>query len=135
MQQWMNTRLAVVTKERLDLTSHQLSMRHMDLVHRNIILMADSSICFLDWAFAGFYPELFEIRYLRDLLPVDPVWFSFLLEQMHLPTPDEEEVLSLLSVPAAVSERYLYVPQILNQPILIELVLTILERRSGLLAS
>ncbi|KAF1970567.1 hypothetical protein BU23DRAFT_379124, partial [Bimuria novae-zelandiae CBS 107.79] len=61
MQGWMNTRLAVVSKERLDLNAHRFTMRHMDLVRRNIILMADSSICFLDWAFAGFYPELFEI--------------------------------------------------------------------------
>ncbi|KAF2254320.1 hypothetical protein BU26DRAFT_600057 [Trematosphaeria pertusa] len=107
MEAWLNSRLAVVCEERLNL-SCPLAMRRMDLVRRNIILKADMSVCFLDWAFAGFYPELFEIRYLRDLLPEDPIWSEFLLNHIHHPTPDEEQALALLAVPAAVNERYFF---------------------------
>jgi hypothetical protein len=114
MQAWLNSRLAVVGEERLDLKSHSLVMRHMDLVPRNIILKPDSSVCFLDWALAGFYPELFEIRYLRDLHPVDPAWSAFLLKYMRQPTVDEEQILALLAISAAVNERYLYASQSLN---------------------
>ncbi|KAF2865907.1 kinase-like domain-containing protein [Massariosphaeria phaeospora] len=108
MQAWFNSRLAVVGEKRLDLISHPLVMRHMDLVRRNIILKSDSSVCFLDWAFAGFYPELFEIRYLRDLHPVDPAWSAFLLKYMRQPTVDEEQILAVLAIPAAVNERYFF---------------------------
>ncbi|KAF2178745.1 hypothetical protein K469DRAFT_598522 [Zopfia rhizophila CBS 207.26] len=55
MQEWMNERLAKVTKERLDMKRFKLVMCHIDLVRRNVILLADSSVCLFDWAYAGFF--------------------------------------------------------------------------------
>ncbi|KAF2241896.1 hypothetical protein BU26DRAFT_385176, partial [Trematosphaeria pertusa] len=64
MQEWMNKRLAVVSRERLNIKPYKLVMCHMDLVRRNTVLLADTSICFLDWAYAGFFPQVFEICYI-----------------------------------------------------------------------
>jgi hypothetical protein len=61
MQAWLNSRLAIVSEKQLDLKLYSLVMRYMNLVPRNIILKLDLSICFLDWAFARFYPKLFKI--------------------------------------------------------------------------
>jgi hypothetical protein len=62
MENWFNMRLAVIKQPPLSFARHQhLTMRHMDLVRRNIYILPDSRICFFDWAYAGFYPSIFEI--------------------------------------------------------------------------
>ncbi|KAJ5699380.1 hypothetical protein N7536_002393 [Penicillium majusculum] len=45
----------------IDLTPHLLVLCHGDICRRNIILADDGSICFLDWAYSGFYPRSFEL--------------------------------------------------------------------------
>ncbi|KAF1918213.1 hypothetical protein BDU57DRAFT_514866 [Ampelomyces quisqualis] len=58
MEIWLNTRLAVVNQPPTSLTRQRLTMRHMDLVRRNICILSDSRSCFFDWAFAGFYHSI-----------------------------------------------------------------------------
>jgi hypothetical protein len=78
----------------------------MDLVRRNIFLLPDSTICFVDWAFAGFFPEIFEVHTFRELRAHDKLWFVQLL--LHLPKPSEadEQVLYQLGIPAFVDLKY-----------------------------
>lgn len=108
MENWINARLEVVHLPLLSFAQHQrLTMRHMDLVRRNICILPDSSICFMDWAFADFFLDIFEIHIFRELLDRDEVWFSQLL---HLcPKPDAGEewyLLQYLGIPAVVNNKY-----------------------------
>jgi serine/threonine protein kinase len=107
MESWMNTRLAAVKQPTISLANHQrLRLRHMDLVRRNILLCPDLSICFVDWAFAGFYPAIFETHVFRDLIHTDKVWFTQLLELSEKPGAEDEQLLRYLGVPAFVNEKY-----------------------------
>lgn len=36
-------------------------MCHLDIAPRNLLYLADGSVCLLDWATAGFYPRFFEV--------------------------------------------------------------------------
>ncbi|KAJ5933153.1 hypothetical protein N7516_007642 [Penicillium verrucosum] len=60
MNVFMNSRLQHL-KANIDLTPHLLVLCHGDICRRNIILADDGSICFLDWAYSGFYPRFFEL--------------------------------------------------------------------------
>ena len=98
MEHWLNGRLALHelgTHKKLDLTSFKLFMCHTDLAPRNIMLMADGGICFLDWAYAGFYPRLFEIYALRSRLSREPI-FAHILQQLDPPTAKEEKQIKQL---------------------------------------
>ena len=46
---------------KLALNETPLMICHTDLVARNILSLADGTICILDWGFAGIYPQSFEI--------------------------------------------------------------------------
>ncbi|CAI7648183.1 unnamed protein product [Penicillium palitans] len=60
MNVYMNSRLKHLNAN-IDLTPHLLVLCHGDICRRNIILADDGSICFLDWAYSGFYPRFFEL--------------------------------------------------------------------------
>jgi hypothetical protein len=62
MEDWLNRRLDLSAHQlpRLDLSFTTLAFSHMDIARRNIILTTDDEICFVDWAFAGFYPPFFQ---------------------------------------------------------------------------
>ena len=81
MNNWMDDRL-VLQKMRLDIIPQaripgremlkdykrgseyhwsKVVMCHLDVAPRNLLLLCDGSICLLDWAFAGFYPSIFEV--------------------------------------------------------------------------
>ncbi|KAM5485845.1 hypothetical protein MaudMau93_005289 [Microsporum audouinii] len=64
MNAWVNKRIELL-EEAVDLTPHSLSLCHMDLCRRNIILMEDRSICLLDWGHAGFFPRFYEIAAIK----------------------------------------------------------------------
>jgi hypothetical protein len=106
METWLNTRLAIINQPPISLTRQRLTMRHMDLVRRNICILSDSRICFFDWAFAGFYPAIFEIQVFRDLCVQDDVWFDQLLYLSPKPDADEENVLQRLSLPAIINDKF-----------------------------
>jgi hypothetical protein len=107
MERWFNKRLSIINQPPISLArQQQLRMCHMDLVRRNICILPDSRICFLDWAFAGFYPPIFEIHILRELRTTDEVWFNQLLCLLPKPDVEEEEILLRLGLPAIVNETY-----------------------------
>lgn len=106
MENWMNIRLSVYKLPRLSFKQQQIYMRHMDLVRRNIFLLPNTLICFVDWAFSGFYPEIFEIYVFRCLKNTDEPWFSQLLNLMPEPTTQDEQTIRSLSIPAFVNTRY-----------------------------
>lgn len=108
IENWMNQRLDIVSYPRISLAQQQeLTLRHMDLVRRNICVLSDSSICFMDWAFAGFFPAIFEIHTFRELLSTDQVWFSQLLNLSPKPDDGDERILQCLGIPAVVNDRFL----------------------------
>lgn len=110
IEEWMNRRLDVVKQPRISLSCHQqLSMHHMDLVRRNILLLSNSSICFVDWAFAGFFPAIFEIHTFQELLYTDRVWFEQLLHLSPKPNDNDRQLLLYLGIPAVVNNRFSYV--------------------------
>ncbi|KAF2691384.1 hypothetical protein K458DRAFT_324709 [Lentithecium fluviatile CBS 122367] len=107
MEEWMNRRLDVVKQPPISLARHQqLNMHHMDLVRRNILLLSNSSVCFVDWAFAGFFPDIFEIHTFQELLYTDRVWFEQLLYLSPKPNDNDKQLLCYLGIPAAVNNRY-----------------------------
>lgn len=58
---YMNKRLQIRGVS-IDLTPHPLVLCHLDLCRRNMLLKEDnSSLCLVDWGFAGLYPRFFEI--------------------------------------------------------------------------
>ncbi|KAL5380678.1 hypothetical protein PMIN03_010530 [Paraphaeosphaeria minitans] len=107
IENWMNQRLDIVNYPRISLAQHQqLTLRHMDLVRRNICVLSDSSICFMDWAFAGFFPAIFEIHIFRELLFTDQAWFSQLLNLSPKPDDGDKRILQYLGIPAVVNDRF-----------------------------
>jgi hypothetical protein len=107
MEAWFNKRLAIINQPPISLTHQQkLTMRHMDLVRRNICILRDQRVCFFDWAFAGFYPAIFEIKIFRDLRATDSDWFEQLLSLSPKPNDNEEDILKRLGLPAAVNDRF-----------------------------
>jgi aminoglycoside phosphotransferase len=67
---YMNSRLEY-RNDTIDLTPHPFVLCHGDICRRNIICGNDGSICFLDWAYAGFYPRFFELATISCVLPYD----------------------------------------------------------------
>lgn len=47
--------------QRLPLCNRTLSFCHMDIVFRNILLMPNNDIAFLDWEYANYYPAEFDM--------------------------------------------------------------------------
>lgn len=94
MERWLNVRLPDV-KSKLELQHYPLVLCHLDLAPRNILWLSDGSVCFLDWATAGFYPRLFENCLLRIMHHES---YSKALEaRMKKLTSEEELQLHLLS--------------------------------------
>jgi Phosphotransferase enzyme family len=59
MEAWFNSRL-FAQDPKLSLQGCKLVLCHLDIAPRNILWLEDGSICFLDWASAGYYPRIFE---------------------------------------------------------------------------
>lgn len=106
MENWMNTRLDIVNQPHMSLRQYELGMCHMDLVRRNVFLLPNSTICFVYWAFAGFFPSIFEIYTFRELRALDELWFDQLLGQLPKPNNDDEQILNQLGIPAFVGIKY-----------------------------
>jgi hypothetical protein len=48
IQEWLNERLAIDQRS-VDLSTHQLRLCHLDVAPRNLLILPDDKICFLDW--------------------------------------------------------------------------------------
>ena len=105
VENWFNERLAVF-ETAIDLNSCDLRFSHLDLTRRNIILRPDGSVCFLDWASAGFYPKIFEICCLQLLLSSDPSFFEPLLEELGTLTLEDEVSIDLMHRAYALGQRF-----------------------------
>ena len=108
MEYWLNQRLGLHkpgTYAKLDLKSSKLSMCHTDIAPRNILLLNGGGICFLDWAYAGFYPSLFETYALRSRLNREPI-FSRILKQLGPLTKKERDQLKHLALVENINLRY-----------------------------
>ena len=77
METWLNQRLDLSRHQlpRFALGSTELLFCHMDVARRNIILTADNELCFVDWAYAGFYPGYFQ-RFCIEWCSIDDASFS-----------------------------------------------------------
>lgn len=61
LQRYLDLRLNYrKSKETIDVTNMPLSLCHLDIALRNIVIGSDGSIHLLDWGCAGFYPPIFE---------------------------------------------------------------------------
>jgi hypothetical protein len=106
-EQWMNKRLDIVKQPHVSFEGYVCTMRHMDLERRNIIVMPDRSIGFVDWEFAGFYPKIFEVWTLRYLFThADKLWFNPLLDSLGPQTEQDEHNLGYMGIPAMVNLKY-----------------------------
>ncbi|MCJ1409488.1 hypothetical protein MMC19_003569 [Ptychographa xylographoides] len=75
---------------KLVLQNCKLVLCHLDIAPRNILWLDDDSICFLDWATAGFYPRSFEFCAQYCILGQDGRFNQLLLEGMEKLTDEEE---------------------------------------------
>jgi thiamine kinase-like enzyme len=80
VESWMNKRLSLVKQPNISFEGPVLTMRHMDLVRRNILLLSNHSIALVDCEFSGIFPRLFELWTLRHLVSNDKESFTSLLE-------------------------------------------------------
>jgi hypothetical protein len=76
MESWLNQRLDLSRRQlpQFALGSTKLFFSHMDIARRNIILTAEDELCFVDWAYAGFYPGCFQ-RFCIEWCSVDDASF------------------------------------------------------------
>jgi thiamine kinase-like enzyme len=95
MESWLNFRLPDV-ESKLILQKYPLVLCHLDLAPRNIIWLADGSVCFIDWASAGFYPRFFEVCLLKIMEYSHGNYEVALIERMMKLSEDEETQMILL---------------------------------------
>lgn len=61
IEDWFNSRLFPAQGLRCVTLQHsKFILCHLDIAPRNLIWQDNGSVCFLDWASAGFYPPLLE---------------------------------------------------------------------------
>ena len=96
MESWLNFRLPDV-ESKLTLEKYPLVLCHLDLAPRNIIWLADGSVCLIDWASAGFYPRFFEGCLLKIMQHSHGNYEVTLIERMEKLTEDEEAQMLLLA--------------------------------------
>ncbi|KAI9816124.1 MAG: hypothetical protein M1832_005131 [Thelocarpon impressellum] len=87
LEGWIDRRLTLGNRykkhfPKTDFSPFPLIMCHMDLARRNIMLLQDGAVCLVDWAFAGFFPSLFEIYTIKSLRARDPDFSDELLRAL-----------------------------------------------------
>jgi Phosphotransferase enzyme family len=90
MESWFNRALQ---KEHTttNLEGINLVFCHLDLAPRNFLLCSDSTLYLLDWACAGFFPQIFEIWALRLTQSHDSEFVRSLLTSLPPLSRQEEE--------------------------------------------
>lgn len=92
------------SENRLSFNSHDLVLCHMDLAPRNIIRSFDGSLTLLDWAYAGFYPPIFEVYALKTRSNREPIFATILGQIPH--GTDTEQQIALLGLIEAIFLRW-----------------------------
>ncbi|MCJ1437623.1 hypothetical protein MMC27_007010 [Xylographa pallens] len=95
VEQYFNSRLRRSDKK-LAFAHSDAVLCHLDIALRNILFLADGSICLLDWQSAGFYPRLFEVCELRIMLGKEGNFSKLLLDHMERLSDIEEEQASVM---------------------------------------
>ena len=75
----------------------KIFMCHLGVAARDIILLRDGSLCFLDWAFARFYPSILEVYTLDALAERRGKGFESLLGHICNADPTSERQMQALS--------------------------------------
>jgi hypothetical protein len=122
MESWLNFRLPDV-ESKLTLQKYPLVLCHLDLAPRNIIWLADGSVCLIDWASAGFYPRFFEVALLKIMEYSHDDYELTLIEKMAKLTGDEEIQMTLLQRSFYNGIRYSFVSLSLSSATLYLLIL------------
>lgn len=106
MEDWINRRIFSHQSSKISLKGVELVLCHLDLAPRNLLWREDGSICFLDWASAGFYPRCFEFAAQHYLLGFEKDFNQMLMNAM-VPLSEEEESQSRgIMIARGNSERY-----------------------------
>lgn len=106
MEIWINASLDIANLPPISFAQQNLSMRYIYLVKRNIYLFPNFSICFMDWAFSGFFPGNSEIYIFRELLYKDEVSFDQFLHLSSKPDISDEQLLQYLGIPGVVNNTF-----------------------------
>jgi Ser/Thr protein kinase RdoA (MazF antagonist) len=69
---------------------------HLDIAPRNFLWLEDGSICFIDWASAGFYPRFFEICAQRVILGKEGNFNRLILDSLGTLSDSEETQAALV---------------------------------------
>ncbi|KAF2150395.1 kinase-like protein [Myriangium duriaei CBS 260.36] len=89
LQRFINHRRRL-KRSNICLDDAKLVLVHFDLAPRNIGILPDGTVCFLDWAAAGFYPHWFDIGQMRaysDILPGSNEFKDELARQLQVSHP------------------------------------------------
>ncbi|KAK2753148.1 hypothetical protein FQN54_007974 [Arachnomyces sp. PD_36] len=107
LEDFINRR--VLNKPKVNMKGVDLVLCHLDIAPRNILWREDGSICFLDWASAGFYPRCFEFTAQHYLLGFEKNFNQMLMDTIRPPLAKEEEAQSFGVMTArGNSERYTF---------------------------
>lgn len=92
---------------KINIKGVELVLCHLDIAPRNILWKDDGSICFLDWASAGFYPRSFEFAAQHYLLGFEKNFNQMLMDTIMPPLSEAERAQSLaVMIARGNSERY-----------------------------
>jgi thiamine kinase-like enzyme len=106
MEDFFNERIFPHQSSKIKLRS-ELVLCHLDIAPRNILWREDGSICFLDWASAGFYPRSFEFAAQNYLLGFEKNFNQMLMDAIMPPLLKDEKAQSLgVMIARGNSERY-----------------------------
>jgi hypothetical protein len=105
LETWLNTKLGQ-DGERIVLQHFGLVICHMDFVGRNILILQNGSLCVLDWAHAGYYPQFFE-RLNWDFAPSDTAFCTALARNCPALSPSERRITNLV-VRACSNSQFCY---------------------------
>ncbi|KAK2768420.1 hypothetical protein FQN54_000275 [Arachnomyces sp. PD_36] len=106
MEVWINRRIFPHQSSKISLKGVELVLCHLDIAPRNLLWCEDGSICFLDWASAGFYPRSFEVAAQHYLLGFEKDFNQMLMDAMPPLSKDEEAQSRGIMIARGNSERY-----------------------------
>lgn len=105
MEDWLNRRI-LADGPKLALGNCELVLCHLDIAPQNILRLQDDSVCFLDWASAGFYPKFFETAVLKIMAGRNGNFNELVIRNMGRLKDGEEAQVRLVMEAWGNSERF-----------------------------